>query len=61
MSRHKDFEVKPKKKDQQKDMPPAYDSFPTSMRIRIDPTNNTSIPANEAVNEVKRWVDYNAK
>lgn len=42
--------------------PPAYDIFPTSMRIKkIDPKTNAVIPSDEAVEDVKRWVDYNTK
>lgn len=41
---------------------PAYDIFPTSMRIKkIDPKTNAVIPSDEAVEDVKRWVDYNTK
>ncbi|MFI3206352.1 MAG: hypothetical protein R3Y33_03805 [Clostridia bacterium] len=43
------------------DKPPAYDIFPTSMRIRIDPVTNAVIPSDEAVYDVKRWVDFNTK
>lgn len=43
------------------DKPPAYDYYPTSMRIRSDPNTNAVIPSDEAVSDVKRWADFNAK
>ncbi|MFI3326413.1 MAG: hypothetical protein R3Y35_09595 [Clostridia bacterium] len=53
---------KPKKsKSQTPPPPPAYDIFPTSMRIRTDPKTNAVIPSDQAVEDVKRWVDYNTK
>lgn len=56
------MDKKPKKpKDKKPYPPPAYDIFPTSMRIKTDPTTNAVIPSEQAVEDVKRWVDYNTK
>lgn len=53
---------KPKKSKKDKVYPPpAYDVFPTSMRIKTDPITNAVIPSEQAVEDVKRWVDYNTK
>lgn len=46
---------------QDKDLPPTLDTYPTSMRIRTDPTTNAVIPTDEAVEQAKRWVEINAK
>ncbi len=49
------------KKRQNQDLPPLYDSFPTSMRIRKDPETNAVIPTDQAVEDVKKWADFNEK
>lgn len=53
----KDYEVKRKDKD----MPPLYDTFPTSTKVRKEPVTNVSIPTDEAVDDVKRWSETNRK
>ncbi len=49
------------KNSKKKDTTPLYDSFPTSMKIKKDPQTNVSIPTDQAVEDVKKWADYNAK
>lgn len=46
---------------QDKELPPTLDSYPTSMRIRSDPETNAVIPTEEAVEQAKRWADFNTK
>ncbi len=47
--------------DKKLDPPPLFDSFPTSMRTRIDPKTNVVLPKIDAVKDVKRWCEENAK
>ncbi len=41
--------------------PPLYDTFPTSIRTRIDPKTNAVIPKIDAVKDLRRWCEENTK
>lgn len=41
--------------------PPILEAYPPSMRIDVDPETNASIPTDQAVEDTKRWVDFNIK
>ncbi len=50
-----------RKKQKPYNPPPLYDTFPTSIKERVDPKTNVNLPRIDAVKDVKRWSEENTK